>query len=250
MRIMTLVIALGVGGCATAPASPTPAAPGPAEAPSAENAAERHREVHWVRAAAEYRALAVQVYRSAGDRLREIADTLSVDDWAVIMDADETLLDNSEFERRIAETGQPFEESLWSEWVREEAAGAVPGAVDFVALVRRLGGRVAVVTNRDEELCPATRRNLEALGIRSAVVLCEVDTGEKEGRFRMVRDGTAATGLPPLRVVMWVGDNVGDFPGQDQSLRDAPASALEPFGRTYFVMPNPMYGSWLGNPWR
>lgn len=238
--------------------TPPPAAPAPApdpavrlgEAPSAANAAERHREVQWFRTAAEYQALAIQTFRAAGERLRALESPLVDGTWAVILDADETILDNSLFEKRIAETGETFTEEAWDRWVLEEAAPAIPGAVEFVALVRRLGGRVAVVTNRHEGICPATVRNLAALGIRPDAVLCETDTSQKEPRFAMVAEGTAAPGLGPLRVLLWIGDNIGDFPDLEQTVRDAPADAFRLFGDRYFVLPNPMYGSWMGNEWR
>ncbi len=259
MRILAPALFV-LAACAPAPPSaptPTPApdtpvadAPPPAPAPSAENAALRHREVHWVRTAAEYRALTLQTYRAAWDAVREVGADREPGTWAVIMDADETVLDNSEFERRIAESGEAFEESMWADWVREEDAGLVPGAAAFIARVQELGGRVAIVTNRDADLCPATRRNLDALGIRPAVVLCETDTGEKEPRFERVRSGTAAEGLPPLEVLLWIGDNIGDFPDLEQALRDAPEDAFRLFGQRYFVLPNPMYGSWMGNDWK
>jgi 5'-nucleotidase (lipoprotein e(P4) family) len=255
VRTVLPLLLVALGACAstaptTEPATPGSAAGVTAEPPSAANAAARHREVHWFRTAAEYRALAVQVFRDAGEAVRDGVRDREPGSWAVIMDADETILDNSEFERRIAESGVEFEESMWSDWVREEAAGLVPGAAGFIALVHELGGRVAIVTNRDEELCPATWSNLAALGVRPAALLCETETGEKEPRFRMVREGTAAEGLPPLEVVAWIGDNIGDFPDATQALRDAPDPALDLFGRRYFVLPNPMYGSWMGNDWK
>ena len=258
-RILPALVLLAA--CAPGPetTSPTPttapdSTPGEApmimtEAPSAENAPDRHREVHWVRTAAEYRALALQAYRLAWDRVREYAEGREPGTWAVILDADETVLDNSEFERRIAEAGVDFEEPMWDAWVLEEDAGLVPGAGTFIDRVQGIGGRIAIVTNRDERLCPATRRNLAALGVRPAVVLCETETGEKEPRFRMVEEGTASDTLPPLEVVAWVGDNIGDFPGLDQSIRTGPAAPYELFGVRWFVLPNPMYGSWMGNDW-
>ena len=255
-RVPPLLVALlAVVGCA--PSTP-PSAPAPAdtaavvatyEPPSAENAPDRHREVHWVRTSAEYRALALQAYRAAWDAVQEHAAELQAGRWAVIIDADETVLDNSEFERRIAEAGVPFEEPMWDAWVMEEAAGLVPGAGEFIEKVQGLGGRVAIVTNRDERLCPATRRNLAALGVRPAVVLCERETGEKEPRFRQVQEGTAHDTLPPLEVVAWIGDNIGDFPGLDQAARRGPMAAYRLFGERWFVLPNPMYGSWMSNEW-
>ena len=248
MRAAPLLLLALAAACAAPPAA-TPGPPVP-EAPSAANAAERHREVQWFRTAAEYRAIALQTYRLAADRLRDRAGGLEPGSWAVIMDTDETLLDNSEFERRIYEIGQSFEEHLWDAWVLEEAAPAIPGAVEFTRLVKSLGGHVAVVTNRHEGLCPATERNLREVGARFDVVLCETETDEKEPRFRMVREGTTPAGLPPLRIVMWIGDNIRDFPDLDQDARTGPAERLALFGDRYIILPNPMYGSWMGNPWQ
>jgi 5'-nucleotidase (lipoprotein e(P4) family) len=250
-RYLPFVLLLSACAPPPPPSPPAPSEPSAAsEAPSAGNAAERHREVHWVRTAAEYRALTLQAYRLAWARVRAHTEGLEPGTWAVVMDADETVLDNSDFERRIAETGQPFEEALWDDWVLEEAAGLVPGAGEFIERVTAAGGRVAIVTNRHAGLCPATRRNLAALGVRPAALLCETETSEKEPRFRMVREGTAVDTLPPLEVVAWVGDNVGDFPDLDQTIRTGPEAAYALFGDRYFVLPNPMYGSWMGNDWR
>lgn len=257
-RILPILLLLAA--CAPAPsAAPSPASPGPStrspdsgpalEPATVENASLRHREVHWFRTAAEYRAMALQTYRLAWERVQEHAAGREPGSWAVIMDADETVLDNSEFERRIAETGHEFQEWMWSEWVMEEDAGLIPGAKSFIDRVHGLGGRIAIVTNRDQTLCPATRRNLAALGVRPAVVLCETEAGEKEPRFRSVQEGTASDTLPALDVVAWVGDNIGDFPGLDQAIRRGPAEPFALFGERYFVLPNPMYGSWMGNDW-
>ena len=253
-RFLALLVL--TAACAPTPATPPAAMPSPdgpdappPEAPSAENAPDRHREVHWVRTAAEYRALTLQTYRMAWEAVSRYGNYREPGTWAVIMDADETVLDNSEFERRIAEAGLDFEEWMWDDWVMEEDAGLIPGAAEFIENVRELGGRIAVVTNRDQRLCPATERNLRALGVVPAVVLCETETGEKEPRFERVQNGTASDTLPPLEVVAWIGDNIGDFPGLDQAIRTGPADAYALFGVRYFVLPNPMYGSWMSNEW-
>jgi len=65
---------------------------------------------------------------------------------------------------------------------------------------------------------------------------------------RQVREGARATALPPLEVLAWVGDNIRDFPGGLQGLAHADPAALADFGVRFFLLPNPMYGSWTGGP--
>jgi acid phosphatase len=203
--------------------------------------------IHWFRNATEFRALALQVYRQATEQVTRQAQGLAAGSWAVILDADETVLDNSEYQRRNAVRGTTFNAQSWYAWAREQSAPAVPGAVEFTQEVRRLGGRVAIVTGRDQVVCPETEANLKAVGVAVDVVLCRADPAisDKNPRFRAVAEGTTPAGLPPLRVLAWVGDNIRDFPDLDQG---APASALAPFGTRYFMLPNPMYGSWESLP--
>ncbi len=123
-------------------------------------------------------------------------------------------------------------------------ATAIPGAIEFIQTVQRLGGRVAIVTNRSEEVCPATRENLRAVGITFDYLRCKRDGEDrKEPRWQEVSSGEG-TGLGPLEIVMWIGDNIRDFPNLDQSVRGQGVSAYGQFGDRYFVLPNPLYGSW------
>ncbi|HEX2167782.1 MAG TPA: HAD family acid phosphatase [Longimicrobiales bacterium] len=233
--------ALLMSACASAPTQTA------ADAPAAE--ARAPNEVHWVRTAAEHRAIFLQTYRTATDRLRDFAEGRQPGTWAVILDADETVLDNSEYQRRLAVRGESFDPETWNDWVREGVADSLPGAAGFIRTVRELGGRVAIVTNRDQVVCPETRTNLQQLSMRVDAVLCQ-SPGEsgKDGRFRAVREGTTGTTLPPLDVLMHVGDNIQDFPGLTQHIRNASPAAFDNFGRTWFLLPNPMYGSWEDNP--
>jgi 5'-nucleotidase (lipoprotein e(P4) family) len=228
----------------TAPASTTTGAPAPA--PTVRGASERPlpRDVRWVRNSAEYRAIVLQTYRVAGERVRELARGLDARSWAVILDADETVLDNSEYQRRRAVLDSGFTPATWNAWISERAAVAVPGAVAFIRDVRTMGGRIAIVTNRDENQCEDTRANLRSIGVEADLVLCQPPgEGTKNPRFERVQSGTAAPGVPALRVVAWVGDNIQDFPRLTQGVR-GDSTALSEFGRRYFVLPNPMYGSW------
>jgi 5'-nucleotidase (lipoprotein e(P4) family) len=239
------IAAVLVAGCAGHPVvdgSPVPAAAGTASTEAA---------VHWARDAAEHDALFVQTYRWAGERIRSLSMGRTADTWAVILDADETVLDNSTYQKERLPEGGRYTPETWSKWVERREATALPGAGEFIALVRQLGGRVAIVTNRAESECPATRENLDALRIRVDVVLCrKPGPSDKNPRFESVRTGTASPDLPTLDVLMWVGDNVQDFPALSQDIRTRTAAAYADFGARFVVVPNPMYGSWEANPWR
>lgn len=223
-------------------------APAPAPAPSVAPAPAAEREiplsVRWTRASAEHRAAFLQAYRLAELRLRELEAGVPDGSWAVILDADETVIDNSAYQLRRAREGLGYTPESWNAWAREEAAPALPGAREFTQAIRQLGGRVVIVTNRADEVCDPTRDNLRAVGVAFDLVLCQPTgaPGDKNPRFRAVREGSA--GLPPLRVLMWVGDNIRDFPGLDQPIRVGGPAPYEPFGRTFILLPNPMYGSW------
>jgi 5'-nucleotidase (lipoprotein e(P4) family) len=238
-RGVILLLVMATAGCAAHP-SATPA-PNPLSPPAARN------DIHWFRSSAEYRGIVIEVYRTAATRLTELTQGLRAGSWAVILDADETVLDNSLHERRLADRNLGFTEAEWSRWVRERAATAIPGAVEFTRQVHSLGGRVAIVTNRADSLCGPTRENLRAVGIDADIVLCQPGTeSDKNPRFQQIQQGTALAGIPALTVVEWLGDNIQDFPNMNQSVRDMPTRYAD-FGLRYFLLPNPMYGSWTRN---
>jgi 5'-nucleotidase (lipoprotein e(P4) family) len=238
---VALLAAWALGACRTA----GPAAPVPAPSPSAARPSVGD-PILWVRTSAEYRALALQTYRAATRALEELAGARGAGTWAVILDADETVLDNSQHQKEQAALGRSFDAATWSAWVARREAGAVPGARAFLGRVRALGGRIAIVTNRTQAECDDTKASFRALELPWDVMLCKTDRSEKEPRFDQVAKG--AEGLPPLEVLLFVGDNIQDFPGLRQPLRHGPEDAFAEFGRRYFLLPNPMYGSWERNP--
>lgn len=231
--LLALSLPLGLAGCAAAPA---PVAAPEAAAPPVD------LSTLWVRTAAEHDGLFFQIYEQATERLEELAAGREPGTWAVALDADETVIDNSGFQVMMA--GRPFDRELWTEWVDRIEAPPLPGVLPFLARVEELGGRIAIVTNRDEVHCPATERDFEKYDIPYDVMLCRTTTSEKEPRWDAVEDGTAAPGLPPLDIVLWLGDNIQDFPGAGQELEGQGAEAYDRFGDDWFLLPNPMYGSW------
>lgn len=248
-RTFWLAVVVTVG-CGTASAPPPAPAPGarPAPFPAPASPAPLPNDVHWSMNSAEHRAILLQTYAMATRRVEEVAPGLEAGTWAVELDADETVLDNAQYQRELAAKNAKFSRETWRPWVERRAATALPGARAFLERVRELGGKIAIVTNRDQVECPATHDNFRSQNIPFDVILCKESTSDKNPRFAAIENGTAAPPLPPLRIVTYVGDNILDFPNLSQDIRDDADATFADFGTRFFILPNPMYGSWEKNP--
>lgn len=221
--------------------------------------------IAWMQASQEYRLLLEQTFRAAEAQLDR---ALGTPDWdaltaadranpatglppAIIVDIDETVLDNSPYQARLSRDGGEFSEPTWDAWVREEKATALPGALEFTQAAASRGVTIFYVSNRAVHLEEATVANLRALGfpingpaqflgLGHVVDGCEQHGVEKGCR----RQEVGRT----HRVLMQFGDQIGDMvtvldnsaSGRDQAI--APYRAW--FGERWFVLPNPTYGSW------
>jgi acid phosphatase len=228
--------------------SPTPApTPRPPDASGS-------LEVKYVRDSAEYATLTRMVYSLAAQAVeRAAAEHEQEHDGrllAVVLDIDETALDNSVYQLERAAYRLPFSGASWEAWVRRRAAGAVPGAVEFVRAARARGARVAWISNRDDGPASfeATRANLHAWGLWSdGDRLClqhgdeDRSKAQRRGELRAGGGGRCSFGAP-ARVAAYVGDQLGDFPRDDEP--GAEALRESDFGCRYFLLPDPMYGGW------
>jgi len=215
----------------------------------------------WVQNAAEYDALTVQAYRAAQTHLKQAltdsAWTASIEQAedrfahlpaAVILDIDETVLDNSPFQARMIERNSDFDPVAWNEWVLEARAEAVPGAISFTRKADSLGIRVFYLSNRDAETEEATRKNLEELGFP---VSGETDmvllNGEQPG-WTSAKTERRKSITGRYRVLMIFGDDLNDFISAkniSEAERDEIVQNYASFwSRKWFVLPNPVYGSW------
>ena len=245
--LAALLLAVALAGCTATPApQPVPAAPPPTTTTSVPLGP----AIHWSRNSAEHRAAFLETYRAAAAALETLVEGRQPFTWAVVLDADETMIDNSTYQKERQVQGLAFSNESWHAWVRRQEATPLPGALDFLETVRRLGGKVAVVTNRSDEVCGPTEANIRALRMPVDVVLCRPLNGpsDKAPRWQAVEEGKASKYLPPLDIVMWVGDNIQDFPGGSQAMTGGSQDAFERFGHDFFLLPNPMYGSWERNP--
>jgi 5'-nucleotidase (lipoprotein e(P4) family) len=202
-----------------------------------------HRELKWMRDSEEYATLMRQVYREATDQAVAASGRLpSGGRWAVVLDVDETALDNSVYQLELAAYGTQFDSASWNAWVRKARAPAVPGVVEFLEAVRAVGGRVAFITDRDDGLVEPTRRNLASEGLwRDGDLLCPKSpdaTYTKRARRTELRAGSGRCAFPSgsVTVLAYLGDNMHDFPESDEE--------AGVFGERFFVLPNPSYGTW------
>lgn len=213
------------------------------------------KALHWLRDSAEYQALTRQIYQDAGTKLATRLHSLHKNgalkgkQWGISMDADETILDNSLYTLERARQGLGYTPDSWARWVAREEAGIVPGVKGFMQYVKSMGGKIAIVTNRNESVKNHTKNNLDKLKLPYDCLLSKTDTSEKEARWKIIENGKSACG-DNVKLIAWLGDNIGDFPNLTQAIRNADDSAFADFGSRYFVIPNPSYGSWEKNPWR
>lgn len=238
------------------------------------------RATLWVRNSSEYRASAETIWRGAIEALkRGLADPawtaeptqagdLSALPPAVVMDVDETVLDNSEPQARFLLQGTCLEEfaAAWDAWVAERSAPAVPGAAEFVATARSLTDpagrpvRVFFVTNRacarrpgNDDPCPQeadTAANLEAAGMGSETLDAELLLRGEHPDWQGEKLSRRAEIARSHRIVLNVGDDLADFlpevRRQGVAERDRARCARDAWwGSRWFMLPNPMYGSWL-----
>lgn len=202
--------------------------------------------IRWVRDSAEYVAAALQTYRAATSRVEQEGPRWPAGRWVVILDADETVISSLEYQIERARAGLAYTPESWAAWVRRREAVPIPGAVTFLERVRALGGRIAIITNRLASECDDTIAVFRAHGLVYDAMLCRPagTPADKTARFAAVASGRTPAGSQPLTLVAVVGDNIIDFPGMTQASRTGGTAALADFGIRYFILPNPMYGSW------
>ncbi len=247
-------------GCASAPVSP--------QKPPADLG------VLWVRTAGEYEALGRQAYAAAAADLERLLADRS---WsalpghsaagglapAIIFDIDETVLNNVQFQ---LEHEPPFSDEKFDAWHATHEVPAVPGAREFVQRARGAGVELFFVTNRRcapmegaSGPCPQERITIQDL--HDAGIHADSDHGMLAGEKpewtqekTVRRDAIAAE----HRVVMLFGDDLGDFlacvrkrviaPCAETATQASRQAAVEKhaayWGNGWYILPNPMYGSW------
>ena len=201
----------------------------------------------WYQQSAEMRACYYQAYNLAKVTLKENKQNYKgPKPTAVVLDIDETVLDNSPFEAKLMADQQTYSDSAWMAWSAREEALALPGAADFISYARELGVEVFFISNRVEQERERTLKNLAEAGMAvDSAYLLLYDLSKKTSCKDERRDVVSAN----YEIILFVGDNLGDytslFDHRDSSLALQLADSLRnDFGRKFIVLPNPMYGEW------
>lgn len=200
----------------------------------------------WYQKSAEMRALYYQCFRNAEIALSEnLAWTGRTKPAAVVLDIDETLLDNSPFQGWQVIENKAFNNQDWTRWVELAQAEALPGAVAFTRYADSIGVEVFYVSNRTVREMGPTITNMVAMGFADADsvhMLLKDNTSSKVERRALIEKD--------YEIILLVGDNLADLSemyehrGSDFGF-DAVDADRELFGTRYIVLPNPMYGTWL-----
>src|SRR4051794_28430771 len=169
--------------------------------------AQSHLEVKYLRDSAEYATSARQVYRLATMSALDHASKKPRGSWAVVLDVDETTLDNSVYELDRGAYDLEYESASWAAWVNRAEAGNVPGVKEFLEAVRkagggrvgevvgeeggRAGGPVVFIPDRAAALPAGARKNLVANALMAeGDLLCHKSSKEDP---RGVRGKSVAT---------------------------------------------------------
>lgn len=234
-------------------------APGLAETP-VRDTHERMHSVLWVQTSPEYQMACQSVFAMAGMQLNAALDdpfwTAAAEQTgdysqlppAAVFDIDETVLDNSPLQARLVAGRVDYDHSWWQTWVAEGQADALPGAVQFVKLLKARGVRPIFVSNRSAQFKQQTFENLKKAldypDMSPSQVMLKGErpdwTSDKTTRRELV--------CKEYRIIFLFGDVYDDFielghVSAQQRMTEA-LKHQEQWGKRWFLLPNPTYGNW------
>jgi acid phosphatase len=258
LRLLALTFALFLPLTALAQESTPAATPVPTD--------DNLNAVLWMQQSVEYQASTMAAFALAKRRL-----ILAMDDawWtavpdvqkgnysklppAIIVDVDETMLDNSQYQAWNISSGKPFSNETWKAFVEAKVSTAIPGAVAFVRYANARGIKVFYVTNRSADMESATRENMQKLNFPMGG---KVDTfllaGEQDG-WTSKKGSRRAYIAKNYRVLLLIGDNFGDFvdafKGTEAERQKVFDDSAAHWTKDWIMLPNPSYGSFEAVPY-
>lgn len=199
---------------------------------------------NWYQTSGEAKALYIQGYNIATEKLKSYLKTPHQKPYSIVLDLDETVLDNSPYQAENIARGRSYSSKTWDEWVNMKKAKAVPGAKEFLEFADKNGVKIYYISDRTESQLDATIENLKLEGIpvqsRENVLLKNKDDKSgKVNRREYVKEHTD--------LIMLFGDNLSDFDlFSSKSIEEREGKVEElskEFGDRFIIFPNPMYGA-------
>lgn len=236
MKFITLILLLNLFSCAT----PTT---------KSENLVSLSHEsimaTNWYQTSGEARALYYQGYQLASLNFLNTLSKKTNKPKAVVVDIDETILDNSPYQAKIIQTKSGYPQH-WEEWINASKAEALPGSLDFLKLVDSKKVEVFYISNRklkDRRITFELLKKLKFPVKSEEQILVQTDSSDKSDR----RNNVASR----YEIVILVGDNLNDFTGLFENKTNDEKKLLvdgmkDEFGRRFIILPNPLYGDWEG----
>lgn len=216
----------------------------------------------WYRTSLEQYAIFQETYTNALDSIAAVSKSKNLPNgsWGVIMSIDNTILDTSDYQyAQIAHCAS----NNYNDYIIKYKLPNLPVAPNFTCQIESLGGRVFLVTNRNgngdigKKIQAATVQNLKSNNICYDSILFannSYDTN-KNPRFTAIKSGDyeniiTTKALPATEIIAYIGNDIIDFPDLKQSDNRQDSNEFINFGKSYFILPNPIYGSWSNNHWK
>ena len=195
-------------------------------------------DIRWVTNSSEYKILCEQIYQHAWNNL-SVTLNEATNETAIIMDLDETVMDNSKYQIGLVEKNETYNPDSWSIWVNLKEAELIPGAKEFIDSVRMTDTRIIFLSNRMAKNELPTIENMKQLNIYrdSDIFLLRIDKADKKyvRRTEVINGTGRLKDIGAMSVLAYFGDAYHDFPDEDENYI---------FGDNMFMFPNPMYGKW------
>jgi acid phosphatase len=252
LATVVLVVALGT------------AAPALAQDPPAHDLL---NAVLWMQRSVEYKATALTAFALARIRLEQ---ALGDPSWtaapkeqtgayrslppAVILDVDETILDNSGYQAWMLFKATAFDPKTWNAYVNTVTSLAIPGAVEFAQYADARGVKVFYISNRTAEEEEATRKNLERFGFPMGGNVDTMLMTRKQQDWGSAKGTRRAHVAKSYRILLNIGDNFGDFVDEYRGTEAERQTVMDQhrdrWGREWIMIANPSYGSFESAPFK
>ncbi len=221
----------------------------------------------WMQRSVEYKATALTAFALARFRLDQ---ALADPSWtaapkeqtgayqslppAIVVDLDESTLDNSRYQAWMVLKDTTFEPKTWTAFVNTQSSTAIPGAVEFLKYADAKGVKIFYITNRTIEEEPATRKNLEKLGFPMGGGVDTLLPTRKQPDWGSAKGSRRAFVAKNYRILLNIGDNFGDFVDEYRGTEAERYKIMDEhkdrWGREWIMIANPAYGSFESAPFK